>query len=190
MPGGRQAKVPRKAHDTNTGVATLRAKLTVRLMELLYPLPSSEKVAPYVREIEHKWIYCFYQPGQSGAATLQEEIYADDEHWIRMLKPGTAQNREDPANVAPYPYPMGYAGIPDKNGQYAFFLSPVQLGPRTLGDMNQSANFPADGSRWAPSNLAAAPLDLGDDYRFYKTSGSFDIDRLFTLHSYEQMQEH
>src|SRR5271165_6157746 len=128
MAGGRKAKAPRKAHDTK-GAATLRSKLTVRIVELLYPLPTEDSTPPYVREIANKWIYCFYQPGLSGAATLKEEIYAGDQGWTRMLKPGTAQDPDDPDNFAPYPYPQGHIGIPDKDAQYGFFLSPVQLGP-------------------------------------------------------------
>jgi hypothetical protein len=190
MASGRKATVPRKAHDTKTGTATLRSKLTVRIVELLYPLPANDYTEPYVREIANKWIYLFYQPGQSGAATLTEEIYADEEGWIRMLKPGTAQDREDEDNFAPYPYPKGYIGIPDKDAHYAFFLSPVQLGPKTLGNMNQAANFPAGGSRWAPSQLAPTSLKLGSYSRYYTTSGSPDIDSLFTLHSYAQMKDH
>jgi hypothetical protein len=189
MFGGRHAKVPRKGHHTKTGIATLRTKLTVRLLELLYPLPANDTVAPYVCEIVNKWIYCFYQPAQHGDPILAEEIYAGEQGWNRMLKPGTAQDPERPANYAPYPYPQGYIGIPDKDGLYAFFLSPVQLGPETLSKMNKAANFSAGDSCWAPSNLARTPLKLGADYRYYKTSGSHAVDRLFTLHSYSQMQD-
>jgi len=56
--------------------------------------------------------------------------------------------------------------------------------------MNRASNFPVDRTHWSPSNLARTPLKLGADYRYYQSSGSYDTDRLFTLHSYAQINDH
>ena len=84
MFGGKTATVPRRGHHTKT-VATPRSKLTVRLVELLYPLPANDTSAPYVREIVNKWIYCFYQPGESGAGSVFHNGNTRYPSWEKSL---------------------------------------------------------------------------------------------------------
>jgi hypothetical protein len=171
-------KVTRRADQTKAS-STLRVGLTVRLVELLYPIPTPEEGGGlYVREIDHKWIYAFL------AGELIEEIYAEKSGWIRMLAPGQEKNPGEPANTARYPSTAGYFRIADEHGEYAFFLSPVQLSKAAIDKVKQGAGNKVG---WDRSNLAREPLALdGFEYRHYGNSGAFSIDAMCTRHSYAQ----
>jgi hypothetical protein len=190
MDGGRKARIPRIAGGTSSQ-ATLRTKNTVRLVEVLYPLPKDPKPdLLFRREIRNKWIYIFHQTGMTGSAKLVEEVYADSqaESWTRMAQAGKGKDREAANAAVPYPYPKGYAGVPDEQGQYAYYLSPIQLGPKTVDDLGQKVQgIHADGDRWNPSNLDPIPID-GVEYAYYLTSGFSEIDQPVCLHSYSKRQ--
>ena len=187
MGSGRMARVPRRV-SSGKSRATLRSKNTVRLLEVLYPLPQDlTKEPPFTREIENKWIYIFHQPGMSGGAKLVEELFADPSlgSWLRMLEPGKGKDRQQDKTTAPYPYPKGLVGVPDEQGQYAYYLSPVQLGPNTVGELRKQIEaIPADGSRWNSSHLI--PVTAGSDtgFIYYLSSGFSDPKQAATLHSY------
>lgn len=188
MAGGRNAKVPRRASGSKSR-ATLRSKNTVRLREVLYPLPSDlTKQPPFSREIENKWIYIFYQPGMSSAK-LVEELFAASKPatWLRMLQPGQGKNREQDNTTSPYPYPKGYAGVPDENGQYAYYLSPVQLGPETVDELRKQIEaIAANPSRWDSSHLISVPVGPDAGYVYYLSSEFSDPEQVVSLHSYSK----
>lgn len=190
MDGDRLAKVPRQAKGSKSR-ATLRSKNTVRLVEVLYPPPHDpQKEAPFWREIENKWIYIFYQPGMSGSAKLVEEIFANPaaDHWVRMLEPGKANDRDADKTSAPYPYTKGYAGVPDERGQYAYYLSPIQLAPKAVQELHKQIEaIPAGANRWHASQLAT-PLIASNDakYSYYISSEFISIDKPASLHSYSK----
>lgn len=190
MAGGRTAKVTKQAAGTKSR-STLRAKSTVRLVEVLYPLPEDPKTGPpFWREIEDKWVYIFHQPGMSGSAKLVDELFADtrSDNWIRMLEPGNGKNREDHNTSASYPYGKGYVGVTDERGQYAYYLSPIQLSPKAVQQLHKQIEaIPAKGDRWSQSHLAVNAIsDDGSKFSYYLSSEFAAVDKPVSLHSYSQ----
>jgi hypothetical protein len=170
---GKQADVARQAFQTSTS-ASLKAQWTIRLFEALYPRPVNDSDKLYFREIENKWIYVF----QNSLDNLNSEIYADPSGWKWLREPGKQQSPDNKQNRRPDEQ-SGRFAIPDLRNQsnytYYFYLSPVQLSPKSFEKLSlrqKLGYLPSSG----PFTVRTIQLNENESFSFNMGNRVFDPD--------------
>jgi hypothetical protein len=175
--------VTRRASE-NKALSTLRTRLTVRLLEYLYPFRGLTH-EPYTREISEKWIYAF-----QAAATLIAEIYAAPSGWLRMIRPGTEDDVSKESNRISHRDGDGYFAIPDEKEDYFFFLSPIQLSQGAISGLQDACKTQDNSRQSHQAHLLAGevlPVRVDDEeYYYYPQSGLLDIEKVVTHHTYKK----